>query len=99
MHIKVYLFLFTILFITLQISAQKALSLKGKYGISAVPLIEDYADIKNLMGISVSNDGKVYVTQNSRFNEELSLLRSDYLLEKDIIRLGFYKITMSNFSG
>ena len=84
MHIKVYLIFLTILFQTLQISAQKDLRLKGKNGISAIPLIEAGADIKNLMGVSVSDDGKVYVTQNFRSNEELSLLLSDYLLEKDI---------------
>ncbi len=60
-------------------------TLIGRDGLLAVPVMRDEFMPKPIMGVGISYDGKVYVTETIRQQrEEISLIQSPFLHEKDM---------------
>ena len=60
-------------------------TLIGHKGLLAVPIMRNESMPNPIMGVGVSYDGKVYVTETTRQQrEEISLIQSPFLHEKDM---------------
>ena len=60
-------------------------TLIGRNGLLAVPIMRSELMPKPIMGVGISSDGKVYVTETIRQQrEEISLIQSPFLHEKDM---------------
>ena len=60
-------------------------TLIGYKGLLAVPIMRSEFMPKPIMGVGISSDGKVYVTETIRQQrEEISLIQSPFLHEKDM---------------
>ena len=62
-----------------------SVTLIGYKGLLAVPIMRNEFMPSPIMGVGVSYDGKVYVTETTRQQrEEISLIQSPFLHEKDM---------------
>jgi len=60
-------------------------SLEGLDGLLAQPLMVKEAMPRRLLGVGISHDGKVYVTDTIRqMKEEISIIQSGFLLDQDM---------------